>query len=133
MLVLDASAAVDLVVRTSASATLMTLIEGKRLLAPHLMYHEALSAISRLERAGRLAADRADAAVRRLEELPVHTIWSDSWITDAWSAREWLRTSDAVYAAAARSLQAPLLTTDARLGRALANRSIGVITVPAAS
>lgn len=129
MLVIDASAAVDLVVPSSRTPVLRRLIYDSRLYAPHLMYSESLSALRRMERSQELTHLQADAAVRRLRDMPVQTAWSADWIDGAWSRREWLQMTDAVYAAAAERLDAPLLTTDRRLARALADRSINVIAV----
>lgn len=129
MLVIDASAAVDIVLRSPKSQTLKLLTQNEHLLAPHVMYSESLSAVGRLERAGKIAASDAEAAVGWLTRLPVRTVWTPDWIADAWAKRSWLRTTDAVYVAAAERLGTPLLTTDQRLARALRDRSIQVISV----
>lgn len=129
MLILDASAAVDLVVPSSRTPTVQRLVHDERLHAPHLMYSEALSTLRRMERAQRVTPKEAEIYVKRLSSIPVQTVWSTDWLEGVWSRREWLRTTDAMYVAAAVRLGAPLLTTDQRLGRALADRSIEVITV----
>ena len=129
MLVLDASAAVDLVAPSSRTSAVQRLVHGERLHAPHLMFSEVLSALRRMERAQRVTPAQAEVFVDRLRTLPVHTVWSVDWLDGAWSRREWLQTTDALYVAAAVRLGAPLLTTDQRLGRALADRSIDVISV----
>lgn len=129
MLVIDASAAVDMVVTSPRTAVLKRLTEGERLFAPQLIYSEGLSALRRLELGGRLSPGEADAAASWLRHMPVRTVWSQEWIEKAWERRHWLRVSDAIYVAAAQRISAPVLTTDQRLGRALADRSIDVITV----
>jgi predicted nucleic acid-binding protein len=43
-------------------------------------------------------------------------------VKDAWRGREFLRISDAFYAACAQHLEAGLLTTDHRMARALDGR-----------
>ena len=129
MLILDASAAVDIVVRSPQTSVLLRLIESERLFAPHLMYTEAISAVGRLERAQVLTADQASTAIAELIRLPVRTVWSPDWVTMSWERRDWLRFSDAIYVAAAERLGAQLLTTDQRMARALADRKIEVLLV----
>lgn len=129
MLILDASAAVDLVVTSSRTPALRRLTGDQRLFAPQLMYTESLAAVRRLEQADKITSTDADAAVARIMALPVRTVWSADWLAGAWARRSWLRISDAIYLSASERLGAPILTTDQRLGRALADRSIDVITV----
>lgn len=129
MLILDASAAVDLVVMCPKTHTIRQLIRDEPLFAPHLIYSEALSALRRLERTGKLSAEEAGIALHRLKLLPIRTAWSSDWLDLSWDAREWLRLTDALYFAASQRLGGRVLTTDLRLARALTDRSIPVLSV----
>jgi len=118
MLVMDASGAVDLVARLPRGRGVQRRVAGQQLVAPELLDVEVLSALARFERAGDLAGTEADAAVSGFRRLPVERVSHRILVSDTWTLRHQLRTADAFYVACARLLDAPLLTTDARLARA---------------
>jgi predicted nucleic acid-binding protein len=118
MLVLDASAAVDLLLRTSHDKQLRQAIDGQEIIAPELIDAEVLSALARHERAGTVDRARADRAVESFRDLPFTRV-SHALLTDAaWHYRHRVRTADGFYLACSALTGAHLLTTDGRLARA---------------
>lgn len=117
MIVVDASACVDLVLANARGHGVADLLRGQRLHAPDLLDLEVTSALARLEHSGNRPADVMDAALAEFVQLPVRRHRSRALLGAAWSLRKGLRVSDACYVALARRLGAPLLTTDGRLAR----------------
>ncbi|MFO7777859.1 MAG: type II toxin-antitoxin system VapC family toxin [Nitriliruptoraceae bacterium] len=121
--VLDASAVIDLLVRSDdgervrrqlAQDTEVTLVT-----VAHLDT-EVFSGLTRLHRAGELAAEEVDELLRRLERLDVRRIPVGGALLDAaWRMRDNIAARDALYVATARDLGCGLLTTDQRLARAV--------------
>jgi predicted nucleic acid-binding protein len=118
VLVLDASAAVDLLLRTPRGDRVAAALGDDPVVAPELIDVEVLSALARLLRAGELAAPTAGLAVEQLRSMPVRRLSHALVVPAVWRLREWVRIADAWYVAFAQALSAPLLTTDARLARA---------------
>lgn len=117
-LVLDASAAVELLLRTARGERVVPHVEAAELVAPELLDAECLSAIARLERAGQVEAPDADAAVQALARMPVHRISHLALHAGVWQLRARVRVADAFYVACAQLLGATLVTCDARLAAA---------------
>ena len=119
MIVLDASAAVDLLVADAPAARLAdrVLADGD-LHAPHLIDVEIAHALRRLAAAGALSDDRATDALRDAALLPVARYPHLALVERAWELRATLGAYDGVYVALAEMLDAPLLTCDRRLARA---------------
>lgn len=81
---------------------------------------EVFSGLTRLHRAGELAAEEVDELLRRLERLDVRRIPVGGALLDAaWRMRDNIAARDALYVATARDLGCGLLTTDQRLARAV--------------
>jgi predicted nucleic acid-binding protein len=117
VIVVDASAIVDLVAHRRVDALPDRLRGSGGLHAPHLVDVEVTHALRRLVATRDLAADRAsdarvDAASLRIVRYP-HAALLDR----AWELRDSLTVYDAVYVALAEALGAPLVTCDARLAR----------------
>lgn len=91
---------------------------GERLLAPALVDLEVTSALRGALRAGRLADRRARQALADLDALPLVRAPHAPLLARVWELRDNLTPYDAVYVALAEALEAPLLTADARIGRA---------------
>lgn len=118
MIVVDASALVDVVTDQRTKAWVLDHLED-RLIAPSHQLAEVLSAINRLVRAGViLEADGrnalADAAALRQEMVLV----SGDHMRRAYDLRDRVRVLDGLYVALAEERGATLLTTDGRLSRA---------------
>lgn len=118
MIVLDASAAVELLLGTPVGARVAGLIESDALLAPELLDVEVVSAVARLVRGGVVSVAGGQARVDALNRLPLRRIPHRPLTARAWDLRDRVRVADAYYVACAEWARASLLTTDARLGRA---------------
>lgn len=118
MRVVDASALVDVLLNSPRGRRVRSALSGQQLAAPELLDVEVLSAVARQERAGALSPEQARRAVDDFDELPVGRVGSVLLRRQAWLLRDRCRISDAFYAACAKLLDVPLLTTDGRLARA---------------
>ena len=122
MLVLDASAVVEMLLRTRRGNAVANHLAEEAIAAPELLDVEVAFALARLERASSVSQLEAEAAVRLLIRLPVRRISNALLVRRAWAARSRLRMSDAFYVAASELAGAALLTCDARLSRAVSSR-----------
>ena len=118
MLVLDASAAIDLLARTPRGTRVAEQIANDDTAAPELLDVEVLSGLWRLVRTGSLSGAAADTATARLSTLPVWRVRHELLAEQAWSLRHRVRIADGFYVSCARVLRGVLLTTDGRLARA---------------
>jgi predicted nucleic acid-binding protein len=115
---IDASALVELLLRTSAGLAIAGLVDGAELVAPDVINPEVVQSLRGLERGGKLSEERAAKAVTRLTESTVRRVPTTGLIEEVWSVRANVSAYDGCYVALARALGCPLLTTDARLRRA---------------
>lgn len=119
MLVLDASATVDLLLRNQHGDDVRQHLRGEPLWSVAHLDAEVFSALSRLHRNGQLTTQQVSARLGLLGDLAVDRLPITSPMLDAaWGLRHNIAARDALYVAAARSLGARLLTTDQRLARA---------------
>ena len=116
--VVDASVAVEYLLRTSLGLAAADLIDDALLVAPELMDAEVLSVLRRAVLHGRLAEARALMALDDLATWPVERISHQSLTRLAWQHHQNVSAYDAFYIAAARTHGLPLLTADGRLSRA---------------
>lgn len=119
MIVLDASALVDVVADRRTRDWVLTALGEGDVHAPAHQPAEVLSAVARLERAGDLTAGGAAAAIDEALRLPqqLHAL-ERGLVRRAFELRGHLRVLDALYVALADHLDAELVTTDTRLSRA---------------
>lgn len=119
MFVLDASAAVDLLLETQAGAQWRDRVmdPGQSLHAPHLIDIEILSALRRWAARGELTPDAARQAAMRLSAMRIVRYGHLLLLPRVWELRLNVTTYDAAYLALAETLGAPLLTSDTRLSR----------------
>jgi predicted nucleic acid-binding protein len=117
-LVVDASVAVEYLLRTALGRSVAPRIEQAELLAPELLDAEVLAVLRRAHLAGRLGEARAREATRDLCDWPVRRLTHRPLLALAWSLRKNLSAYDALYVAAARLYDAHLLTADGPLSRA---------------
>lgn len=123
MLVLDASAAVDLLLAHPVDERLVARVgDDGDLHAPHLIDVEVLSALRRLVATGELTAEVAAVARRHFGELPIERYPHTHLVDRMWELRHSITAYDATYVALAELLGCPLVTTDIRLARATAHR-----------
>lgn len=113
--VVDASALVDLLLRSSLGEAVERRLAGQALHGPAHIDAEALSALSRLERAGSVGGDAVAELLGHLEGAPIERHPVHPLLKGAWSRRANLRVADGLYVELAASLGMPLVTTDARL------------------
>ena len=129
MIVLDASAAFELVADSAVGRRVGSLLLTDDVVAPELLDVETASALARLVRSGAISDEAAAARMRALHRLPVTRIAHRPLAGRAWALRDRVRIADAFYLACAELVDGALLTTDARLGRAaLSGVTITVIT-----
>ncbi len=114
----DASVAVEYLLRTPLGLSLAETIEDARLAAPDLIDAEVTSGLRRAVHAGRLTDKRAVMAIEALTQWPVRRIAGRALAPMAWPHHRNVTAYDAFYVAAASALGAPLLTADGRLARA---------------
>ena len=121
MIVLDASAAVAVLLNLEPGASRIRermAEEDDDLHVPHLFEVEVMNVLRRYSLSGALSQDRARLALSRLSTLRITRYPHTSLIERIWELRHNLTAYDATYIALAETLEAPLVTTDARLARA---------------
>lgn len=118
MILVDASALIEVLLGSSKGAELESILTREELVAPELLDVEVASGLARLERASILTPEDADRAIARLEALPLERIGHRLLARDAFRRRHSIRVTDAFYVSCAHFLNAPILTLDQRLIRA---------------
>lgn len=116
MIVLDASAALEIVLRTPAGLLIEARVfqPGETLHAPCLIDVEVAQVLRRLA-AGGADADACAAALDVWLSFPVHRYPHDTLLLRAWELRANLTAYDGVYIALAEWLDAPLVTHDQKM------------------
>ena len=116
MIVVDASALLEVLLRTGAAVAVEARIfGGDTLHAPHVMDLEVAHVLRRYERAGELTARRGREALDDLEAFRIERYPHHLFLGRVWSLRANATAYDACYLALAEALDAPLLTRDRRL------------------
>jgi predicted nucleic acid-binding protein len=120
MIVLDASAAVDWLLQTSAGQHIEKRIysHSETLHAPQLLDLEVTQVLRRLALQGVISAHRADEAVRDLLDLRITRYPHLLFLPRIWQLRHNFSAYDAAYIVLAEKLRAALVTRDARLASA---------------
>lgn len=119
MIVLDASAVIELLRRSSAGRLVAERLGAEDVLhVPHLLDIEVLQGLRRLVRIGQLAPTRAGEAVVDLVDLAAIRHDHERLLPRVWALRDNLTAYDAVYVALAEALDAPLMTMDRGLAEA---------------
>jgi predicted nucleic acid-binding protein len=125
VIVVDASAVIEVVLRTRAAAAVERRVHDMRetLHAPHLIDIEVAHIIRRSAISGEIAADRGQAAIEDLVDFPLRRhphLWL---LPRMWQLRHNLTAYDAAYVALAEALDAPLVTRDRRLAASSGHRA----------
>lgn len=115
--VADASAIVELLLRTPRGLQAEELLRGQRVSAPAHMDAEVLSAFGRLARARHVDEPLVEAALAELERAPIRRYPVTPLLLDSWALRERIALRDGLYVTLAQRLGATLLTVDSRLAR----------------
>ncbi len=117
MIVLDASAVVELVLGTEAGMEVARHLDDPEvgLHAPHLLDVEVAQVVRRYVMSGAVTEERGRLALESLQSLDVERHGHEALLPRVWDLRENLTAYDAVYVALAEALDADLLTRDQRL------------------
>lgn len=120
MIVLDASAAIEWLLQSSAGAKIDHRIfaRSESLHAPHLLDVEVAQVLRRYVRDNTITAQRGQEAFQDLAGIPLSRYPHDFLIPRVWELRATLTAYDAVYVALAELLDAPLLTCDRKIASA---------------
>lgn len=123
MIIVDASAAIEVLLNTPAGARIAERLfgPGETLHAPHLLDIEVAQVLRRYALAGHLEAARGVEALEDLADLPLIRYPHDLFLPRIWELRHNVTAYDAVYLALAEALAAPLLTCDKALASAPAH------------
>lgn len=125
MIILDASSAVELLLRTPAGQSIERRIysRGESLHAPHLIDLEVTQVLRRQVREGRVSPHRANEAVHDLIQLRLRRYPHTALLPSIWKYRHTLSACDAAYVVLAETLGSTLITRDARLASARGHRA----------
>lgn len=119
MIVIDASALIDLLVRGPATAAIERRMKRRQVLcAPHLIDAEVAQVLRRYAAAGLLDDRRGREALDDLADLGLRRFPHTRLLPEIWRRRHNLTAYDAAYVALAGALDAPLVTRDRRLAAA---------------
>ncbi len=120
MIVLDASAAIDWLLRTPAGQRVETRIYSRQdtLHAPHLIDVEVAQVLRRLARQGVICARGAEEAIHDLINLRITRYSHLALLPGIWKMRNKFSAHDAAYVVLAQKLGATLVTRDGRLAAA---------------
>jgi predicted nucleic acid-binding protein len=118
MIVVDASVAFEVVLRTPLGLSAGERLADEDQHAPHLVDVEIASALRRLVFAKEIGTDGAEEALLALMEWPLVRHAHTPLLPRIWALRHGISAYDACYVALAETLGAPLLTCDARLANA---------------
>lgn len=125
MIVVDASALLEVLLRTSAATGVEERLFAPRqtLHAPHLLDVEAAQVIRRYAANGEIGGERGRLALADLADFPLRRYPHHFLLPRIWELRNNLTAYDAAYVALAEALDAPLLTRDRRLATAPGHRA----------
>ncbi len=119
MIVLDASALVDVVLDQPTASWVLDRIAGEEIHCPAHQPAEVLSALARLARAGEIEVDAAQDALSEAAALPQHLAMpTPAQLDRAFALRDRVRVLDGLYVALAEERGCALVTTDRRLAGA---------------
>ena len=125
MIVLDASAALELLLRAAGHPQLVAraLASAELLVAPHLLDLEVAHVLRRFVAGGELSTARAEQALADYDDLRIARYPHRSLLRRIWQLRENCTAYDAAYLALAEAVGAPLITCDRRLASVPGHRA----------
>src|SRR5580692_12463589 len=120
MIVVDASALIEVLLRTPAAIAVERWLFDPRqtLHAPHLLDVEVAQVVRRYAAKGEIDGERGRAALADLADFPLRRYPHEFLLSRVWDLRNNLTAYDAVYIALAEAIDAPLLTRDQQLAAA---------------
>ncbi len=129
MIVIDASAFLEVLTRSTSGLAVEALLEDT--MAPDLLDAEVFRRLVRAEQGGALQPTQLDERLALLYDAPIHRVPCRELLTTASRFVAAMSGYDALYAALAGSLGCPLVTTDGRLARTATTQfNITVTHVP---
>ena len=125
MIVLDASAAIEWLIKSSAGMKVDRRLFSPpvTLHVPHLLDVEIAQVLRRYVRERIITASRGEEALQDLRDLPLNRYPHDVLMPRVWELRTVLTAYDAVYVALAELLDAPLVTYDRKIALASGHRA----------
>ena len=125
MIVVDASAMVELLLRTPAARSVQARMfdKGEPLHAPQLIEVEIAQVLRKYALAGELDADHGRMLLGELTIFPIRRHPHHALLPRIWGLRHNLSAYDATYLALAEALDGSLLTDDKRLAAAARQHS----------
>ena len=129
MIVVDASAVLEVLLQTPAATRVSSRIfgVGETLHAPHLLDLEVAQVLRRYVRTGIISAKRGNEALTDLADLPLSRYPHVVLLPRIWQFRHNVTAYDAAYLALAEALDAPLVTRDKALASAGARARVEII------
>ena len=126
MIVVDASAVLELVLRTEKGKKVEArlLVSAESLHAPHLIDVEVTQALRRLVQLKEITAERGKQALNDHAALNIKRAAHEEMLGRLWQLRDSVTAYDATYVALAEVLDAPLITCDSKLARSHGHRAI---------
>jgi predicted nucleic acid-binding protein len=120
LIVLDASAAIDWLLQTTAGQEIETRIfsRGESLHAPHLLDLEVVQVMRRMVRESTVSAQRAQQMIGDFLDLRVTRYTHELFLPHIWRLRNNFSAYDAAYVSLTEELHATLITRDGRLASA---------------
>jgi predicted nucleic acid-binding protein len=125
VIVVDASAVLELLLGTARAERVAARVfaPDERLDAPHLLDIEVGQALRRLAQLNAITVLRAEEALADFASLVIERHAHRELLPRIWQLRDSLTAYDAAYVTLAEAFDAPLLTCDAKLGRAHGHRA----------
>lgn len=125
MIVVDASAILELILRTSRAESVgaRALAADEQLHAPHLLDVEIAQALRRLVQLRSITTERAEQALDDFDGVFIERHAHRELVRRIWQLRGSVTAYDGAYVALAEALDAPLLTCDSKLGRSHGHRA----------
>ncbi len=125
MIVVDASALLEILLRTDRADQLMerAFSGSEQMHAPQLLDIEITQVLRRLVRQKEITVARAEQSLQDLSDLLIERHEHRTLIPRIWQLRDSLSAYDGAYVALAEALAAPLLTCDAKLAGAYGHRA----------
>jgi predicted nucleic acid-binding protein len=123
VIVLDASAAVELVLATAPGAAVAVRLRGETVHAPAHFDVEGIGAIRRAVMRGLITDHEGLVAVADFQRLPLRRWPTKAFVQRAYQLRSTHTVADGVYVALAEGLPAPLISCDRRLAHSRGHRA----------
>jgi predicted nucleic acid-binding protein len=132
MIVLDASAALELLLRAADHPGLVARVlrSGETIAAPHLLDLEVTHVLRRFVIGGELTAARAREAIEDHLSLDIVRYPHDGLLDRVWQLRANCTAYDAAYIVLAEALKAVLITCDSRLADVPGSRAAVEVMTP---